>query len=168
MATDRADREKDKRSQYCIKLGLLIGLIGAAAVPVCYEVYANVSRSAGLLFIAIGAIAAAVKLIREKVSGAVMCFAVAAPIEAGFGIAAFMVIHKAVRGFLEENSRYFSLSVMDSVKFFAMAAAIQLIIPVLPMLAAGLRAALRKFKANGELAGKYIENAFDDDDRDEF
>lgn len=152
----------DRELQKAVRLGVIFGLIGAAGIPLCYEIYANLGRSFGWFFLLGGAVAAGIKLSSFNPKNAALGFAVMLPVELGFGLAAFMVIHPAVVSFLESHSKYFYLAPAQTFKFILGAAAMQLAAPGVALVRAGAEKAVKKLKENGEAAGRYIENAFDD------
>lgn len=146
-----------------LEKAVIFGLLGAAGIPLAYEVFANISESIAWIAIVLGAAFAGVKLSGSGVKNALLGFAVMLAMTAGLGIIGFMIIHPTVKSYLESHSKYFCVSLGESVRFFVRAAALQLVVPIVILAKKGFSAAVKKLKSNGEAAGSYIDSAFDDD-----
>ncbi len=145
-----------------LKIAVICGIAGAVFVPVCYEVYANISRNIACFLLLAAACAVGVRLCVNKLSSALLAFVTMFVMEAGLGIVGFMIIHPAIKSYLSDHSKYFYLGLADSARYFVNAALIQLVIPAILIAKAAFLTAFKKLKENSEAAGKYIDNAFDD------
>lgn len=148
-----------------LEKAVIFGLLGAAGIPLAYEVFANISESIAWIALVFGAAFAGVKLSGSGVKNALLGFAVMFAMTAGLGIVGFMIIHPTVKSYLESHSKYFYVSLSESVRFCVRAAGVQLVVPVVILARKGLSTAVKKLKSNGEAAKSYIDNAFDDDDK---
>ncbi|MBE6836499.1 MAG: hypothetical protein E7509_00655 [Ruminococcus sp.] len=148
-----------------IRLALVFGFVGAVGIPLAYECYANVSRLIALAFLVTGAVYVGFKLSKFSFKDAFVAFVFMFVLLAGFTIVGFMIIHPVVVKFLENSSRYYALNVADSVKFFVKTAGIQFLAVGVCVLKSCGKYMIEKFRENSEATGKYIENAFDDEEK---
>lgn len=148
-----------------IRLALVFGFVGAVGIPLAYEVYANVSRFIALALLVVGAVYVGLKLSEFSFKDAFVAFVFMFVLMTGFAIVGFMIIHPAVVKYLEDRSDYFSLSTADSVKFFVKTAGIQLLAIGVCVLKSCGKMMINKFRENSEATRKYIENAFDDEEK---
>lgn len=150
--------------QKSMKLSLVYGLSGAVLVPLLYEAYANVSAAVGLWLLAAWAVFVGVKFsalrFREAFVGITCCLAYTGVL----GLVCYIIIHPAVSKSLSARSVYFQLSLKEQAYFLLYAALILLCIYVVWAARFGLDKALEKFRRNRDETGKYIDNAFDDND----
>lgn len=149
--------------QKTLKYSLIFGLSGALLIPLFYEVYANISRTIGLVLIAVWAVFAGIKLSAQKLKygilGATACIAYTGVL----GIVGYTIIHPAMVSFLNSHSSYIQLSIKEQARFLLYAAVISLCIYLVCIARRGIMKATSHIKGNGNKAASYIQNAFADD-----
>ena len=149
--------------QKTLKYSLVFGLTGAVIIPLFYEIYANISKTIGLLLVAVWAIAAGVKLSSEKLKygilGATACLAYTGVL----GLVCYTAIHPAAVSFLNAHSDYIQLSLEEQAWFLLYAALIGLCMYLICFARLGLMKAVSLIKGNGDKAAAYIQDAFADD-----
>lgn len=153
----------NENTTVAVKKALAFGFAGALGIPLCYEIFCNLSGIISYALLVLAAVFAGVKFSRIKLKDALFGFVLMFVLMTGFGIIAFMIIHPAAVKFLEERSRYFYASAADSARFFVKAAAIQLVVPAVCIAKSSLEIFLKKLKENSDATKNYIDNAFDDD-----
>ena len=147
-----------------MKLSLIYGIISAVTVPLMYECYANISHSAALFIIAGWASFVGYKLSSLTVRSAMLAASAIMAYTIGFGLIAFVVIHPAAISLLESNSKYFYLTLSESLMFVAGAFLSMLLIYVVCGMIKAVRYAFSHIRQNGERVEAYIDNAFEDGD----
>ena len=99
--------------QKTLKYSLVFGLTGAVIIPLFYEIYSNISKTIGLLLVAVWAAAAGIKLSSEKLKygilGATACLAYTGVL----GLVCYTVIHPAAVSFLNAHSDYIQLTLEE-------------------------------------------------------
>lgn len=148
-----------------VRLALIFGFVGAVGIPLAYECYANVSRFIALVLLAMAAVYVGVKLSAFSFKDAFVAFVFMFVLMSGFTIVGFMIIHPAVEKALRESSEYYALSIAESVKFFVKTAGIQFLAVGVCVLKSCGKYMVVKFIENSEATGKYIENAFDEEEK---
>ena len=128
-----------------MKYSLIFGICGAGVIPVIYEIYANVSKDAALWIFSAYVIFAGVKF---------------SPLKAREAIPLYLVIHPAVKGWLEKKSKYFQLDLSAQLRFLGAVGIIFLLMFMVWIARAGVSRAVKKLRSNSEKTGSYIENAF--------
>lgn len=153
--------------QKAMKLSLIYGLAGAVMVPLFYEIYANISRTAGLFLAAVWVIFVGIKFsalsFREAFMGVTCCLAYTGIL----GVICYVLIHPRISAMLNERSVYFQLTLKEQAYFVLYLALIFLCMYVIWVVRFGLKKALERFKSNREKTGEYIDNAFDDSNGDD-
>ena len=148
--------------QNTLKYSLVFGLTGAVFIPLFYEVYANISKTAGLVLIAVWAAAAGIKLSAERLKhgilGATACLAYTGVL----GIVCYTVIHPAAVSFLNAHAKYIQLSLEEQAWFLLYAALIGFSMYLICAARRGMMKAASLIKGNGDKAAAYIPDAFDD------
>lgn len=145
-----------------VRLALIFGFAGAVGIPLAYELYGNLSRTIAVFLLLCGAVFAGIKFSQFKFKEAFIGLVFMFVLMTGFSIVAFMIIHPWMVDFLEDRSRYFYMSTVDSVKFFVKAAAVQLAAVGVCVLKGCWKYFIKKLKENSEATRAYIDNAFDD------
>lgn len=149
--------------QKTLKYSLVFGLTGAVIIPLFYEIYANISKTIGLLLVAVWVIAAGVKLSSEKLKygilGATACLAYTGVL----GLVCYTVIHPAAVSFINSHAGYIQLSLEEQAWFLLYAALIGLCMYFICFARRGLMKAVSLIKGNGDKAAAYIQDAFTDD-----
>ncbi len=141
-----------------MKLSLMFGLPGGVAVPLAFEIYANVSQAAAFVLLGVWIIFVGVKFFPLPVKPSFVGIAAFIAYTVAFGIVLISPIHNAVKSFLDENSKYFQLKLGEAAAFWVYAVLLYLCL----FLSAVLRFAVIRIKANNERTASSIENAFDD------
>ncbi|MGN0595472.1 MAG: hypothetical protein ACI4I6_09950 [Hominimerdicola sp.] len=149
-----------------MKYSLIFGLLGAVLIPVFYEVYANISRSVGLFFIACWAIFAGVKFSSLSAKEAFVGITCTIAYSGILGMICYIIIHPAVQKMLTENSVYFQLDLKSQMFFLLYAVLISILMYLIWLVRLGLTKAFHRLRNNRKMAGDYIANAFNDDNED--
>lgn len=147
-----------------MKLSLMFGLPGAAAVPVAFEIYANVSQWFALVLLGGWITFVGIRFYPLETKPAFVGIAAFIAYTVAFGIVLHAPIHNAVKGWLEENSEYFQLDLKQAGFFWLTAVLLYFLL----FLSAILRVAVKRIRANSERTERYIDRAFDDEDGDGF
>lgn len=147
-----------------MKLSLIFGAISAVAVPVIFELYANVSRAGAVVILSAWAVFVGVKLSGLTVRSAFLAASAVLAYTLGLGLVAFVVIHPMTVKALEKSSKYFYLPFREIVMFLISAALIMLLVYIVIGLIIAARYAVAHIKSNGERVEAYIDNAFKDGD----
>ena len=147
-----------------MKLSLMFGLPGAVAVPLAFEIYANVSQTAAFVLLGAWIIFVGVKFYPLPTKPSFVGIAAFIAYTVAFGIVLISPVHNAVKSFLDDNSEYFQLELGEAAAFWVYAVLLYLCL----FLAAVLRVAVRKIRANNERTASSIENAFDDTEDDSY
>lgn len=148
-----------------VRLALIFGFVGAVGIPLAYELYANVSRFIALALLVAGAVYVGIKLSEFSFKDSFIAFVFMFVLMTGFSIVCFMIIHPMVVDFLEKKSDYYPLATDESVKFFIKTAGIQLLAIAVCVLKGCIKYMIKKLRENSEATGKYILNAFDDEEK---
>ncbi len=145
-----------------MKLSLIFGFIGAALMPVIYEIYANVSMTAGLVFTAAWVLYAGVRFSSLGFKEAFVGITCTIAYSGILGWVCSLAIHPFIMDMLIKRSVYFQLTLSAQVYFVLYAFLIFICMYVIWLIRFGMRKAAQKLKSNREKAGLYIDNAFDD------
>lgn len=146
-----------------MKYSLIFGLIGAVAVPLLYEVYANVSTAVGLVLMCVWVVCAGIKFSGLSFREAFVGITCSISYTGILGFVIYVLIHPAVQNLLMKNSVYFQLTYQQKFRFLLYAAIIHVSMYVLWLVRFGITCAFRKLKSNSDKTGEYIDNAFSDD-----
>ena len=149
-----------------MRLSLIFGFIGAAMMPVIYEIYANISAAASLFFLGAWVVFVSVKFSRLPFKEAFVGITCIVAYSGIFGWLCYMFIHPMVVRMLMERSVYFQLSLSQQFKFVLYAFLEFAGMYVLWLMIFGMKKAVEKLRSNREKAGEYINNAFDDEMED--
>ena len=145
-----------------MKLSIGFGLTGAILLPIFYEIYANISTSVGLFFVLCLVIFAGVKFSALTFKEALIGITCTIAYSGVFGFVCALAIHPAIMKMLINRSVYFQLSPKQMLLFVTTCFFLYTGMYLLWVLRFALQKVIAKFKSNSELAGSYIENAFDD------
>ena len=151
-----------KDIQKAMKLSLCFGLTGAVLIPLMYECYANISRTASLVLLACWAVFIGVKYSALSRRSALLAGAAGFAYSFGLGLICYIVIHNAAVGILSSGSKYFYLTLKEQMLFWLYAVLIMLASFAVMFFVWGIKYAVKRIKANSERVGEYISNAFDD------
>ena len=143
-----------------VKYSLIFGICGAGVIPVIYEIYANVSKDAALWIFSAYVIFAGVKFSPLKAREAMLGMVCTAAYSGVLAIPLYLVIHPAVKGWLEKKSKYFQLDLSAQLRFLGAVGIIFLLMFMVWIARAGVSRAVKKLRSNSEKTGSYIENAF--------
>lgn len=146
-----------------MKYSLIFGLSGAVVIPLFYEIYANISRTVGIVLVAVWAVTAGIKLSSQKLSHAIPGTTACLGYTGILGIVCYTVIHPAVTDFLNSHSEYVLLSLDEQARFVLYTALIGLGIYILCFFRRGIINASNRIKRNGDKAAAYIKDAFADE-----
>lgn len=151
-----------KDIQKSMKYSLIFGIAGAVAVPVLYEIYANISTAAGLFLVACYAVAAGIIISSLDMRSALLGITVCLAYNGILGMIAYVIIHPAMVSFLNSHSTYFQLSLEAQAKFLLYTALILFGMYLICFMRKGFEKAHSLFKSNREKTRSYIEDAFSD------
>ncbi|MBR1723402.1 MAG: hypothetical protein IJ723_00035 [Ruminococcus sp.] len=153
--------ENNERS---MKYFMIFALGAAAILPVCGEIYANVSRGFAYALVIAWTLAAGVKFsslpFRSGMLG-ITSYVFSSMVLSMIG---YVIIHPAVRRWIEDHSDYFELPLIDWVKYWAAAFGLLFAAYLVYFIRLGIRKAAGKLRDNGERAASAIDSAFDDTD----
>ncbi|MGN0634218.1 MAG: hypothetical protein ACI4JW_10180 [Oscillospiraceae bacterium] len=154
-------KELDRAMKYfiCFALG------SAAVLPILGEVYANISKTAALIFAAAWAVFAGVKFSSLPVKSAMLGITSYAFSSVILSLIGYVIIHPAIRSWLESNSEYFSLPLSDWARYWSAAFSLLLLSYVIYFARLGIKKAVCKFRSNSEASASAIENAFSEDEK---
>jgi hypothetical protein len=145
-----------------MKLAIGFGLTGAILLPIFYEIYANISTSVGLFFVLCLVIFAGVKFSVLTFKEALIGITCTIAYSGILGFVCALAIHPAIKNMLITRSVYFQLQPKQMLIFVTTCFFLYTGMYLLWVLRFALQKVIAKFKSNSELAGSYIENAFDD------
>lgn len=148
--------------QKAVKRALIFGFSGAVILPFIHEFYANISGGFFTAVIFVLALICGVMFSRFEVKSALVSITVFTTVCAALGICLYVLIHPIAVSFLSSVSRYFRLSYLESVyyyaKLFLAFALVYLVYGVLHL----VMILVVKSKASRDNIKTYIDNAFDD------
>lgn len=144
-----------------MKYSIILGLAGSVMIPLFYEAYANISKTFAMVLLFIWAAVCSWKLIRFPVKEGLLAISCMLAYTGVLGIVMYVIIHPAVRGFLEKNSKYYYLTIKEEVSFFGTAIGLMCLVYVAFFAKILLIKTVEKVNDNREKAGQYIDNAFD-------
>ncbi len=151
-----------------MKLSLLLGLSGAAVLPVLYECYINLSQGIALFLIACWSVFCGVKFSPLSSKGAATGISACLAYSGIMGMIGFVVIHPAAVKFLEKHSTYFYPDGYDGFKkqtyFILSAAFIMAMMYAVCFGIKGIGRAIKHIRGNIERSADYIDGAFSDDE----
>lgn len=145
-----------------MKLSLCFGLAGAVLLPLMYECYANISRTAALIILAAWAVFIGIKYSMLSHRAGMLASSAGLAYTIGMGLIFYIIIHNAAVSLLEKNSKYFYLSVKEQLMWWLYAVLILLSAYVVMLFVWGVQYAAKRIKTNNERAADYIANAFDE------
>ncbi|WP_242940219.1 hypothetical protein [Ruminococcus albus] len=147
-----------------MKLSIVFGLIGAVILPILYEIYANISTTVGLFFVICWVFFAGIKLSGLTFKEALIGITCTIAYSGVFGFIFALAIHPSAMKLLISRSVYFQLGLKEKLLFVATCFFMFLGMYLLWVIRFALRKVMEKFKSNREMAGSYIENAFNDEE----
>lgn len=149
-----------------MKYSLIFGLAGAFTLPFIYEMYANISSALALGLLGLGVIYAGVKFSRMKFKEAAVGITCTIAYSGILGGVWYMIVHPKIQESLIKRSVYFQLTVKEQLYFLLYSFLILLGMFAVCGLCLGIKGTAAKLKSNGEKAGEYIDNAFDDEEEE--
>lgn len=144
-----------------MKYSIILGVIGSVLVPLLYEVYANIGRGFAILLLFVWAAVCFVRLMHFEFKESLLAITCTIAYTAILGIVMYVVIHPAVQGFLEKNSKYYYLTLKEEAAFFAFAIGVMLLLYLLCIMKLIIQMSIARLEEISEKSGEYIENAFD-------
>ncbi|MCR5142489.1 MAG: hypothetical protein K6C68_08175 [Ruminococcus sp.] len=154
--------ENNERS---MKYFMIFTLGAAVLLPFCGEIYANLSRGFAYAVVIGWTLAAGVKFSALPFRSAMLGITSYVFSSLVLSIIGYVIIHPAVRSWIESHSDYFELAILDWVKYWAAAFCLLFAAYLVYFARLGLNKALGRMKQNGEQAASAIDSAFDDADR---
>ncbi|MBQ9374725.1 MAG: hypothetical protein IJU04_00085 [Ruminococcus sp.] len=153
--------------QKTMKYSLVFGLSGAVIIPIIYEIYANISKTVGIVLVIIWAVSAGIMLSSQKLICGIIGTTACLGYTGILGIVGYVVIHKATVAFINAHSEYVLLSLAEQVRFVYYTALIGAGIYAICFLRRGIMKAMSIMKSNGDKAGAYIRDAFAEENNGE-
>ena len=101
-----------------MRISLRFGLPGAVAVPILYEIYANVSNVMSFVLLGAWVIFIGIKFYPLPLKPAFVGISAFIAYTVCFGFVLFFPIHSVIKGYLEKNSTYFQLDLQQSAVFW--------------------------------------------------
>ncbi|MBR1864333.1 MAG: hypothetical protein IJ806_09625 [Ruminococcus sp.] len=150
-----------------MKLSMIFGLGGAAVIPIIYEIYANVSMTIGLVLAGAWVLFAGIRLSGLSFKEAMLAITCVIAYTGILGFVFYLIVHPLIMEGLIKRSVYFQLSLQAKAYFVMYCFFIFLGLYAIWLARFGLTKAFLKLKSNSEKAGSYIDNAFDDDEKNE-
>lgn len=144
--------------QKAMKYALIYGFVGAAALPLIHESYANIGKTFSLLLLTALVFAATIRLSLFSLKETLLGITVALAVSSVLGVSLYFIVHEWVVNFLEKNSHYFYLGISEHIRYYVFSAMIMLSSYVLCFVIFGFK----KLINNQRKAKDYIDNAFDD------
>ncbi len=146
------------------RYSLQFGLIGAVLIPIIYECYANISKSASMVLLGAWAVFIGLKFSSMKAKPAILGMCATLAYSGVFGFIFYVFLHPLVVKALEKKSVYFYLSLKDQMWFLLYAAIIMLCMFVVCFAKYGICKAIKQVKGNNEKTEMYIKDAFSDEE----
>lgn len=153
-----------KDLQKSMRYSLLFGFSGAIAIPIFYEIYANISKGAGIFLITGFVVLAGIKMSALSLKSALIGITACIAYSGILGMVGYVIIHPAAVSFLNAHSKYFQLSFKEQAIFLGNAIGILLCMYLICFARKGFERAFRQLKSNRQKTGEYISNAFADDE----
>ena len=151
-------------NEKAMKYFIIFALGAAVVLPLGFEVYANISRLFGMLLVFCLAAAAGVKLSSLPVRPAMLGITAYVFSGAVLSLIGYVIIHPAVRRWLESNSKYFDLPLVEAVGYWGKAFGLLAFSYAIYFARLGIKAAMGKIEKNSTEAASAIDNAFEDDE----
>ncbi len=151
-----------KDIQKSMKFSMIFGFIGAVAVPVFYEIYANVSNTIGLVMVCCFALVAGVAFSTIALKSALLGITVSLAYTGIFGMLVYVLLHPIVVNALKASSVYFQLSLKEQAMFLLYTALILFGMYIVCLICKGVTIAINQVKNNREKSASYIADAFSD------
>ena len=148
--------------QNAMKYSLIYGFIGAVLLPFIHESYANIGKTFSLLVLSALVLAMTVRLSQFSFKEAMLGITVTLAVSSVLGACFYLFIHERVVDFLERNSKYFALEMMEHFRYYISVVLILLSGYLICLIIFGFKGLFRKFRGNQMVVKDYIDNAFDD------
>lgn len=148
--------------QKAVKLSLVTGFIGAAALPILHEMYANISKGFVIFCLLAGCVVSGILYSKREVKNAICAITVQISISAALGFVLYLLIHPLIVSFLNNISKYFYLSGFDSIYYYALVLLSLIGIYFMYAVSHIIVMLVKRTKDSNEKIKSYIDNAFDD------
>lgn len=147
---------------------MILGFAGAVLIPVLYEIYANVSPAVGLFLAAAWVVFAGLKFSFLDFKEAFIGITCTIAYSGILGMVCYFIIHPKIQQMLLNSSVYFQLSLKEKAYFLLYIALIFLCMYLVWLGKFGVCRAVEKIRSNSEKTGEYIDNAFNDNNEEDF
>jgi hypothetical protein len=147
-----------------MKYFVAFALGSAVLLPLLGEVYANISKTAAMVLVAAWAIWAGVKFSSLPLKSAMLGITSYVFSSAVLSIVGYVIIHPAVRTWIENHSEYFTLSLTELANYWGAALAMLLLAYIVYFVRLGLSKAAAKLRRNSRETASAIDNAFSEDE----
>lgn len=148
--------------QKAVKLSLVTGFIGAVALPILHEMYANISKGFVIFCLLAGCVVSGILYSKREVKNAICAITVQISISAALGFVLYLLIHPLIVFFLNNISKYFYLSGFDSIYYYALVLLSLIGIYFMYAVSHIIVMLVKRTKDSNEKIKSYIDNAFDD------
>jgi hypothetical protein len=147
-----------------MKYFILFAIGSAVVLPVLGEVYANVSNGIAVALAAAWAVWAGVKFSSLTPRSAMLGITAYVFSSVVLSLVGYVIIHPAIKSWIENHSVYFSLSLEQLVKFWGTAFGLLLAAYVIYVVRLGFSKAFEKLRNNSRETASAIDNAFSEDE----
>jgi hypothetical protein len=147
-----------------MKYFILFALGSAVVLPIMSELYANVSNGIALALTAAWAVWAGVKFSPLPPKSAMLGITSYVFSSVVLSLIGYVIIHPAIKSWIEAHSVYFSLSLSEFARFWGAAFGLLLSAYVIYFVRLGISKALEKLKRNSRETASAIDNAFSEDE----
>lgn len=151
-------------NERAMKYFIIFALGSAALLPICGEIYANISRGFGIAVIAVWAVAAGLKFSSLPPKTAMLGLTAYVFSSVVLSLVGYVLIHPAVKSWLEQNSRYFELTLPEWAAYWGKAFGLIAASYAVYFARLGIKKATKKISDNSKQAANAIDNAFGDDE----
>lgn len=145
-----------------MKYFIIFALGSAVLLPVCGEVYANIAPAFGIAIIAVWTITAGLKFSSLPPKPAMLGITAYVFSSVVLSLVGYVLIHPAIKGWLEENSKYFALTLPEWAAYWGKAFGLTAASYIVYFARLGIKKATGKISDNNKQAANAIDNAFGD------
>lgn len=148
-----------------MKYFIVFSLGSAVVLPLMGEVYANVSKTIAIVLVAAWAVWAGSKFSSLTVKSAMLGITSYAFSSVILSLIGYVIIHPAVKSWIEDHSEYFTLPLTEWAKYWSAAFAMLMLAYVIYFARLGLAKAHGRLKSNSRETASAIDNAFSEDEQ---
>lgn len=150
-------------NERAMKYFIIFALGSAVMLPICGEIYANISRGFAIAAVSVWALTAGLKFSALPPRTAMLGITAYVFSSGVLSLIGYVIIHPAVKSWLEANSKYFELTLPEWAMYWGCAFGLLAASYVVYFARFGLKKAFGKISDNNRQAASAIDNAFGDD-----